>query len=696
MSKTVRCFIAMLFTVCSIPFTSLAQGKDNTIFYGENTAVGSIVSFRDRLYILRYEGLFVYDEDTKVENLITDTVSGYWNSDVYIDTLLSDSSGLYGYHTGKMSLLRILDKNATLVGEKVLQLEGVNSPNAIMLQDGALYLLEKNNNEQTLHKISITDCQESAMTIIMNTFALTAYKDGYALAIQSERLNGQTVNSLSKLNLSDGSAEEIAQLDTSIKAVVYDKATDSIYLAGYSKMYKWNELEGISVSAHTIGGDTGAATVFGKDMAAVIVDNSIAVRNLGKAAQQSVLVLLQPYGRGENYQAFLTVHPEISLLFEGDYFKSSEERFIEDMITGSDNIDIYMLSDINLLATIYSKEYGVDMSGDETLNAAVKDMYPPFQNLFLQNNAVYAIPQSIYIATMGYDSGFFEGFGLDTPNNYSELLDLAQLWLEVYADEHPEAYFDPFSNGVELIRLLERYADECTGNRQEIIYERPDMVDILERYLKISSAYKESRIYGSYDMHAFNVIDVPHIGQFTYLPLSVRKGNKPVISGSDMELKYFVVNPHSKHQEEAFEFLSSTVIAWPDMTKVVLLKSAAHPVERGAFTAEKADILSRLSDLQASLSESNAIDLPAIQQKIDEEELALAFCENVRWDVAQDEIDWYQSVVDSIVVSSLNPLTVLQDSQANIFSQLQGGNLDAKRFLKLLDERVRLLNSEGY
>lgn len=65
------------------------------------------------------------------------------------------------------------------------------------------------------------------------------------------------------------------------------------------------------------------------------------------------------------------------------------------------------------------------------------------------------------------------------------------------------------------------------------------------------------------------------------------------------------------------------------------------------------------------------------------------------WDITQEEVDWYRSVVDSIVISRLNPLTVLQDNQASLFTQFQDGNLDAQRFLELLDERVRYVYLEN-
>ena len=195
----------------------------------------------------------------------------------------------------------------------------------------------------------------------------------------------------------------------------------------------------------------------------------------------------------------------------------------------------------------------------------------------------------------------------------------------------------------------------------EIAYHQTTMITTLQDYLDISNAYKEYNFAGRYDLYAFNIIDVPYIGQNAYMPLTVEPENQPVISGADVELAYFVINPYSIHQADSLAFIRSTVNAWSDMEKVLLQKSAAKPVQRSDYASEKATIESDLDALRTRLSASDAVGAATLQAQIDDKIAELNTCEDRRWDITQAGVDWYQSVVDRIVMSKQNPLTVLME-----------------------------------
>lgn len=687
--------ILLLIICVLIPVSSFASAGETAIFYGEETAIGSIASYQNNLYILRYEGLFVYDATTMKENLVTDRVSSYWRSSAYTDLLCADSSGLYGFNIGTLTLTQILNENATLVDKTFLKAECNNDFDTAFLQDGFLYMLSTDGKQQTLHKIALTGDAEETTIKVKDISLVTTYQPGYAIAIVSSRIEGKLVSWLSRLDLTNGSTQHLAQLEQSVNAITYDHTGNRVYLAGQAKLFIWQEGTDITFSAYTLGGDTGAIAAFGMNMAGIIVDNSVVIRNTHSDTKPRSIVLQQPYGRSENYQAFLTTHPEISLLFEGDPSGTPEEQFIEDMTTRNSFIDIYLLTDINLLTTINEKAYGVDMSTDVEIGSVVADLYNPWRNLFEQNGAIFTMPQSLFVTMLGYNTEFFEKFGFEIPTTYDELLALAQVWLNDYADDYPEVYFNPFENGIELIPILRRYADECTGNDHEIVYHQPTMITTLQDYLDISNAYKEYRFSGRYDLYAFNVIDVPYVGQNAYMPLTVEPENQPVISGADVELAYFVINPYSTHQADSLAFIRSTVNAWSDMEKVLLQKSAAKPVQRSDYACEKATIERDLNALRTRLSASDAVGAATLQAQIEDKTAELNTCEDRRWDITQAGVDWYQSVVDRIVMSKLNPLTVLMGKQADIFEQFLHGDIDAQRFTKLIDEKIRSIYLEA-
>lgn len=686
-------FLLVLAFVFMYPSSAFAQSKDSTIFYGEDTAVGSIASFQGDLYILRYEGLFRYDPDLKSEVLLTDAVTSRWDFAGYTNDLLSDESGLYGYQMEQARLIRILNEDGDLKNDEVMKVESDTYPDALFLQDGVLGLLVTENDLQKLRLIPLSGQAETELPV-RNIVKLAAYKNGYAIALEEIHNGAQIIRNLSALDLNSGELEKLTQIDVSVRALTYDKSLDRVCIAGSSEIYGWQMQSDFSILAYSLKGDITTIITFSPNMAAVIVDNSVVIREMNATTEQRTLILQQPNGRSENYKTFIEAYPEITLLFGGNQSMSPEEEFIENMTTRSSDIDIFLLTDINLLSSIYNKGFGVNMAKDDTINSLVDDMYAPFHRLFKRDNAVYAFPQSLFITMIGYDSQFFENFSFDVPTNYSEFFDLSRIWVENYADQNDSIYFNPFANGVGLISMLERYADECTGNNREIIYNNPELKEILQKYLEVSSAYNAYNFTGAYEVYGLNVIDVPHIGIYNYMPLSISSTNRPVISGTDLDLAYFVVNPYSLHVQEALAFIRNSVNDWEAMMMAVMLRSAASPVERSSYTVEKNALESEIMAIEAELQNVEAVNRPLLEEQIKLKEEMLVSCEDSRWEVTQKEIDWYQSVVDSIVISDLNPVSILQETQADLFSRLIGGSIDVDRFLSLLDERILAIKLE--
>lgn len=246
------------------------------------------------------------------------------------------------------------------------------------------------------------------------------------------------------------------------------------------------------------------------DMLAVIVDGNIGIYNTEDAAKQTGLVLQQPYGRSADYSDYITEHPEISLRFSGDLSVTAEQEFVSEMTTKSSDIDIFLLSDLNILSTIHRKSYGVDLAADSQINALIDDMYAPFKQALKRDGKIYAIPQYLYVMMLGYKPEFFETFDLEVPTTYDGMLDLAKLWIDEYAGDSPEGYFNLFGNDFELTTILKRYADECLSNGQELVCNTAEMAAFVQKYLDVSKLYEAYDYPQGSSIFAFNIIDIPH------------------------------------------------------------------------------------------------------------------------------------------------------------------------------------------
>ncbi len=559
------------------------------------------------------------------------------------------------------------------------------------LQEGRLYLQTHDTYGEALRGISLSG-ETDSRTPLRDIRCLSSYRNGKMLAVARLRDENRLRYVLCLIALGNGEREELQTLEFRPDALTWDVQEDRILLAGEERIYS-RDAEGMTeLSAYILSGDVNKLVHIGGRMAAVHVDNNVAIRAQGSAEAQTRLVLSGDYGRSADHIGFLRDRPDVELIFRQDSFMLPEEQFINDMIMRDGETDIYILSDPNLLPTIYEKGFGADLSENSKLAAIASDMHRPFQELFLREGALRAIPQKIYIDVLGYNPDLFERFGLPVPTSYGQLMDLLDIWLADYADEYPQISFDPFDQGLDLQRLLERRADERVAAGQDAAYTAPDMERLLSRWMELSAACADRRGKGETSEWGFYAISLLYKGEYEYLPLSFEPGHSPVISGADVEMSYYVVNPFSPQREEALQFIEYAVDAWPQETGFALLRSMARPIQRQEYPLEKQRLQDDLDAFEEAKTKAEAIDVPAWDLKIQRKREELALSEINRWAVTQEQADRYLALVKYIVISDRNPLSILRQKQPEFFEQAE--LLPPDEFLRMLDERIRLVRLE--
>ena len=119
----------------------------------------------------------------------------------------------------------------------------------------------------------------------------------------------------------------------------------------------------------------------------------------------------------------------------------------------------------------------------------------------------------------------------------------------------------------------------------------------------------------------------------------------------------------------------------------------ARPIQRQEYQREKQRLQDDLDAFEEARSKAEAIDLPVWDLKIQRKREELALSEFNRWTVTQEQADRYLGLVDKIVISDRNPLSILSGRQPEFFDQAAA--MEPAEFLRLLDERVRLVRLEG-
>ncbi|NLO85409.1 MAG: hypothetical protein GX096_08275 [Clostridiales bacterium] len=696
MKKLLSRVISLTLMLCLLlSSTALAQSKENIIFYEEASYPVSIASYHSELYILRYDGLFRYDAELKTETLITDELNGNWQSAVRTDSIMADETGLYGFISSPASLTRILDENGELDLKTMISITTQEYPNHAFLQDGKLYILERGETEHTLRGIPLQGGEMTSISI-KDVEDVYACGDNQILVETGLRHPDGYIRTLQLMDLTSGDMTEIPRPSSANGTQGYDRASGCVYHSAGGELYRLKIGQEPEICGHVMGGDKMGLSVFGDGLVAMIVDSSLVICDTKNPSEQTTLVLQHPYGRGADYEAFITENPNISLRFGGDLSVTPEEEFAVDMTTKSSDIDIYLLSDLNMVDTIYTKSYGEDLSGNSEISALVDDMYTPFSSLFKQDGKIFAFPQSLWLKMVGYAPKLFEANNLEPPTTYGELFDQAQLWLDEYAEDSSDYYYNLLGNDIDLMHILKRYADECIGNGKEVVFDTPELAALIQRYLEIAQDYSQyDRPQGDFGI-AYNIIYVPHRHQvYGYLPLAINPEHEYVISGADIELGYFVINPYSQHKEEAEKFLLSTAKGWTALTNLLLLQSKAQPILSTTYESEKAHLEAVVKELEAAVaasSEENAADL---KNSLTGAQWQLEDIEDTRWEITEAEVSWYQEAVHHIVINKLSPLSILEQSQPELLAQLEGGSITPQRFLSQLDDKIRSIYLEA-
>ena len=679
MKKLCLCLCCLL--LC-FPLSSLAENQ--TLFFADGNVLTSIATFRDELYMLTYEGVFCYDAESAAPALITNTVTGNYRDTQYADWLCATNSGLYAVQCTNRMLLQIMDAAGNVNVQPVMQLEHKEES---FLLDAAmteqfLCLLEQTNTGVQLNVIDLATNRQSVKKLD-DAFAITAYGDEIAYAAKSTK-SSVIRYTVAAVDLATGDVKELCAPSESIDGLCASGA--DLYIISKNKLYQWQpDNHNFVEEASLPSGDVVACSVL-TGQVAVVVDNSLAIRTSNPTTARTTLRIAQAAGRSADYQAFLSTHPEIELDFMA--FADAQEPFIQDVLTQASTTDIYQLSDISILRAISDKKMAKDLAVSSIISGTVQDMYPAFANIFSSDGSIWAIPFTCYLAVPGYSETFFEQFDLPVPTTVMELLDVTEQWLINYADEYPEAQFDPFSNGLTLDAILRQYEVEKEIEGEPLTFLDADLADIVAKYQNLEKQFQQQPRSYQIETSAFNRIDLPHSAQYKPLILPIHQDAQAVISNAYLEVTFYVVNPYSDHVDEAIAFLESICTAWDDATKALLLRSCDQAIESPDYQSKHASLTAQMQSIEEkNRSEGGGV----LQAELEHLQRELEVLELNRWIFTEEEIAFYKHMTDYMIFKTDDPLDAMDHQQLSSYRQLLEGKISITTFLQTLDAMVQMV-----
>ncbi|MGI6691743.1 MAG: hypothetical protein ACOX63_13025 [Christensenellales bacterium] len=654
-------------------------------------SLSDLAVFEGKLYGIGWEGCYRIDTDTGEMASLGRFAAGAEADQRQISRLFSDEQSLLCLDESDMMLYRADIEAGTASLTPLATLSQWTEHYMTALDYCAPFLYAYGGDR--VHRFNLNTEEYMALDA-GQVRDIAVYRDGLLLAVESRKTADGWTSALYTYDFDAGEKTLLGEPAGDLGyALAYDAPSDTVYTADSSALYAWQPDQQETVMIAPIPrGDAWALTLLPDGRAAVIIDGDfLALRPLtpGSFLAKS-LTLLMPFGRASDYMAFYREHPEIDLVFRApDAGASVEECFINDMLTRSQEVDIYLMSDQNLLSSIKQKGFALPLSQSPVIKKAVDAMEAPFREALSLDGEIYAVPQEVFLNLTAYNTDAFEQLQLQPPTTYAEYYDLCLRWFTELAEDHPEYRFDPFDNGMDLVGLLARIAGELARNGQPLNFDTPAIRDLVERVAQVARL----EIPDNHDATEwlFYQYYLPTLPEYAaYLPLRLEAGNKLALPVGPDDFKYLVINPYSDHAEAALLLLSSVMQNLDGCYNIVLDSSMNQPVENPYFDEQLADFDSRRASLQAAADAAEGAEKTALEESLKAFDAEREqFIQESRWWFDQDAVARSRQSAPDACIPAFNPIWRLAEEYPALFDEYRTNpGFNPENFLKQLNSMV--------
>ena len=693
-----RKLLTLLLAICFMFTLSAAVGiaEENTgggnkvIFFGEDDYLSRLTVANNKLYLLFPSGLYEYTPEGN--KLITDD-----ENVTSADFLISGDDKLYA-----ISAMENLTLREVVLGEKAEVKELLTTDNYDelylinpVIKDGFLYF---NISRSEIIKLDITTGETKSLNVGVFTY-FDVMEDGNIILLRE----ADDERRLDVYNPDTGENTLFGKVapDAYIGYLLYDSSKGSALMLGLGNIYEAKNGEEAKVIDNYLQGDVMSAALY-KNGVALLSDDTLIIRDFSAPKSEKSLTLLYNMGRGHEWRDFILNNPDTELNLISAINTSSEERFINDMVTKSDTVDVFILKDTNLLSAIKNKGYFTDLSENDKLKTQYADMYPAFMRAFGTGDKIAAFPKECFIETLCYNKQAFEEFNLTVPETYDEFFDLCINWLENPPENSENYIMDPFMSGfgVNLENMFLTYCAEMVRNDKTIDFSGEDIHRLLEKYRKIEELHEIDTDYDSEKKHMFYTYALSILDEnsdYGYMPLKFYKENTAAILSPMSEfsgLEYFVVNPYSKNAEDAYKLILSYDGKRETPSKAVLYTSVVGPIENPYYKEHMENFNVRLEELKESLEKADDFEKQDAQNNLDDfVEYMSHYERTAKWELSESASEIYRGMADMIYIESYNPFQALIMSEPEL---MQGADtMPIDMLLGSIDSKIKLLETES-
>lgn len=688
------------------------------------------------------EGLYSYnseeDEDGEMVHTSSQALAAYSDGeDVYLVVGLQtmiESDGYYTFEGASLSKLVIEDgrtrvepvEDSEIDWEEMVEYyEDESYPRNVekcVWMDGVLYAVAYGTSDMQAFAIPTDGGYSEVLEDVPAPRAISKYKDGKLLFMTYDYNDGESVRFVA-WDPQEEELEEVCSLETEMyvwpSGVVYSEESDRIYFTLGGSVVELDPATGETEEVNDMPANSGSGSALmlpGGYYVSAGYDATV-VRNTdpSQKAEYSLKVNNGNYADPINaaYYDFSNIRGDVSVAVSTEYMQPSQ--IIEGMMNQSADWDIIVVSTSDeAFSSIFSRGYMAELKGSEKIDQLFADMYPSIAENLSYDGVPVAVPLTCYGNSFGVNVTALEKAGMtidEIPTNWYDLLDQLDEINAKLKDTGVSMFYDWYTardmKNQLFSMIFEDYASYMTMTDMTMGFNTDTLRSVLSKLDEIDfvemgfpEEYEEEDMVYAMDSDEilFETYVGTTIGEFygSYQPLllSLTPDTEPVLK---LQVSVAFVNPYSKNQEIAIEYLECAIDNMQFAQKASLCDIEVEPVRSSYYEEALENANEQMAMLQEALEEAEEEDRQMIEESIKDNERWLESIEDGYWDIRPEAIEWYRSNDDNITLQGYNVL-YSGDNYSEVseyIMQYYEGEIGAEEMLAGIDKKLQMMLLEG-
>ena len=329
------------------------------------------------------------------------------------------------------------------------------------------------------------------------------------------------------------------------------------------------------------------------------------------------------------------------------------------------------------------KGYCADLSGEAELSRQVNDMADCIKDAVTVDGKICAVPYGMIFgsfSTLGCSQAAFDTLGIsisELRSSTDELLDCILSWIE--AGMLDDLWLHDLHQDRSILYglTLNNYISHARQDDGMVDLASSDFTALM---MKLDQIIQWINTRDQPDDDALALFSQKSLGYFLTSPEDddwkmLRLTPYPMMTPSfDVCLNVAVVNPLSRHYEEAVSFLECVLQDMEPEAAMLLWPSRAQPVENPGYAQEWEYCHQEVLRLQAALEtgEGSPQQKQALTDALEDAQAAMELVEASRWRISERTVSSYLVAVPALVVQKDSILNLVYDAGGLAIEQRYG------------------------